>query len=256
MLLAASCGATAGAFRLVEADGDRIEILGSGDGVSILVTTGRTKLLIATGTDRSAFGNAFDRVTIGPGSQPAIVLLAGSGRSLNVPTAAIDLFPDAETFAVHPLQSGSTADPELATVSALPRNPIRFTLDGRLAVVVESLSADSDGGFAWRASISRDTSRIAVISSLDHAGLFTWSDPVSTLIVAGTTGNSDRNPSETIAIIGSAATLQPPDDSAGSPGRGQSPDHILPVRPGSVATVTFRDSGIKLTSDDLMYSSG
>ena len=256
ILLAASCGAAAGAIRLVRADGDRIEILGSGDGVSIRITTGRSELLIVTGTDRTAFGNVYDRITVGPGSRPDIVLLAGSGRSLNVPTSALDLFPEAEVFAIHPLLAGSTGHSELATVSPLPRNPIRITLDERLVVLVESLPIDGDGAFAWRASITRGISRIVVISSLAHAKLFTWIQPVSALVVAGDAGNPDGPHSDATAIIGSATTLLAPDDDAGPDEPNQLNGHILPVRPGSVATATFLESGIKLTSDDRMYRAG
>ncbi len=256
LLLAASFGAAAGAVRLIQADGDRIKILGSGDGVAILITTGQTDLLIATGTDRTAFGNAYDRVSIGPGSRPDIVLVAGSGHSLNVPISAIELFPDADAFALHPMETGAAGDTNLAAVPQIPRNPIRFTLDGQLVVIVESLPTGDDGTFAWRAIITRDTSRIGVISSLEHADAFTWSDSVSALVVAGDAAGADGGPINTTAIIGPADSLEPPVKATSLGSTGHDVGNVVPVRPGSVATATFVDSGIELTSDDLMYDSG
>ena len=123
-------------------------------------------------------------------------------------------------------------------------------------VTVESHPVDDNGVFAWRASIARDASRIVVISSLEHADLFTWSQPVSALVVAGDAGISVGAYSDFAAIIGSATTLLPPDDGARSGDADQLPRYIVPVRPGSVATATFVDSGIKLTSDDRMYRAG
>jgi hypothetical protein len=60
--------------------------------------------------------------------------------------------------------------------------------------------------------------------------------------------------SEATAILGPAATVLPPDDGAASGDPDRLPRHIVPIRPGSVATAAFVDSGVKLTSDDRMYS--
>ena len=255
VMLAASCGAAFGAFTLARAAGDRVEILGSGDDVSILITTGRTELLIATGTDRTAFGNAYDRISIAPGSRPDILLVAGDGQSHNVPTSAIRLFPDAHTYAIHPLPAGPTTDSGLAQLSPIPRNPIRFTLDDRIVVVVESVTIDADEGtFAWRAVVTRETTRIAVVSAVEHADRFTWAEPVSALVVAANAGGPIDRPVDAAAIVGSAKTLDLPDDGGGTTVPGQGPAHIVPVRPGSVATLTFVRSGVEVTSDDRIYS--
>ena len=255
LLLAASFGAAVGAVRLVRADGDRVKILGSGDGVSILITTGRTDLLIATGTDRTAFGNAYDSVAIGPGSRPDIVLVAGSGHSLNVPTSAIELYPDAETFAIHPLETGPAGRHQPRSGAPIPRNPIRFTLDGRITVIVESLPIDEDGAFAWRAIITREQRGSR---SFPHASMPTCSPgpirspPSSSQLMLG----RDGGPINATAIIGPAAEPRTTGRSNPPEHHGTSPSSRCARPPGQRGHSDIRRSGIELTSDDRMYGTG
>lgn len=249
LMLVASSGAAFGAFRLVRADGDRVEVLGSGADVSIRVTTGRAELLIATGTDRTAFGNAYARVSVAPRSQPDVLLLAGSNRSLNVPTFATDAFPGSIVYAIHPMDAEATGVDDLSALAPLPRNPLRFTLDERIVVVVESVPIEGEDGFAWRALISRDRSRIAVLSSLAHEDLFTWTDPVSVVVPAGGASFPVGLDSSVAAIVGPAAALDLDVPAEGA----EQASHVVPVRPGSIATMTFVDAAIELTSDDRTY---
>ena len=255
LMLAASTGAALGAVRLARAEGDRVQILGSGDNVSILITTGRSDVLIATGTDRTAFGNAYGSASLAPGSRPDILLVAGSDKSLNVPTSAIDLFADTDAYAIHPLRAGATADSGLERLATLPRNPIRFTLDNRIVVVIESIQIEADGtAFAWRLVIARENSRIAVVSSAEHADRFPWADPVSVFVFAADATVGSDLPIDAAAVVGSAAALEPPSNPAGAVISDEYPAYVAPVRPGSVATLTFVRSGIELTSDDRIYS--
>ena len=255
LMLAASIGAAFGTVTLARAEGDRVQILGSGDNISILVTTGRSEVLIATGTDRTAFGNAYDTASIAPGSRPDILLIAGSGQSLNVPTSAVDWFADTSAYALHPLRAETTAGTGLERLGTLPRNPIRFTLDNRIVVVIESLPTEADGtAFAWRVVISRENSRIAVVSAAEHADRFAWADPVSIVILAADANEARDLPIDAAAIIGPAVSLEPPDDSSDVAISNNYPARIVPVRPGGVATLTFVRSGVELTSDDRIYS--
>lgn len=249
-------GAVAGAFAVVRGTGNRIQVLGSGDAVSILITASQSRMLIVTGNDRTAFGNAIDRATRGVGNAPDILVVVGSGDLLAAPANALELFYPNGRYAGHPIDTSELDEPRMSNLEALPANPVRVTLADQVAVVFESKSApDDDDTYAWRATVSHLSSRVAIVSEGDHVSLFDWSSPVSALVVAGNVSSSPFDVSGAQVIVGAASELDPNDADVQEWRAGNStPLRVVPVRPGDLATLTFEVGGLDLTSDDQITS--
>ncbi len=245
-------GAVAGAFAVVRETGNRIQVLGSGDAVSVLITAGQSQLLIVTGNDRTSFGNAIDRATRGPGNAPDILVVAGSGDLLVAPAYALELFDPNGRYAAHPIHTRESNEPRLANLDPVPANPVRMTLADSVAVVIESTPVPSDDDtYAWRATVTHQSTRVAIVSEGGHVSLFDWPSPVSALVVAGIASGAPARVSGAQVIVGAASELDPSDAHVQDWGTSASaPLRIVPVRPGDMATLTFESAGLALTSDD------
>lgn len=247
VLLAAAVGIAAGTWRTVGAAGDRVEVLGSGDAVSVLVTSGQSRLLIATGKDRTAFGNAFDQVKTAPRMRLDIVLVGGSYQLLNAPAYIIETFSPRQTFAIHPLNAAELEDPGLDTIEQLPVNPVRITLGADVSVVVESVPTPDGEAFAWRATITRASSVVAVISDGSHVPLFAWPQPVSAVVFAAGGTAEMANGINARAVIASASEVGVAATRSDAAVEDAKTRNVIPVRPGGVASIEFVEGGLRVT---------
>lgn len=169
----------------------RVVLLGSGSRLSVLVTDGDARLLIATGDDPVAFANALARARHPTTRRIDVLLVAGEGPFLVAPASLRDDPRVRLRASLGPL-TGSAEAVALAGegVAPLP-SPRRIRLGDEVSVRVESAAVEPegevDGGAgAWRATVRRGATTVAILSDGRAAAAFDPLGPVSALVVAGT----------------------------------------------------------------------
>lgn len=225
--------------------GDRIVMLGAGTTLSVLVTSGSTRLLLATGSNRTDFANAFEAAMPFGVRRIDVVLIAGYGANLVVPSRALDQLDPAFAAAVHPLAAGDAARHFPEGPPAPLDNPTRIRLSDDVSLTLETTpSASSDTArLSWRVLIQRGRTTVAVLSSAEAYVDFTWSDTLSALIVVdGPVASVDDFAAA--AVAGPASGM----DANRLQAMNSHPSvrYAIEVRPASVSEMRFVEGGLRL----------
>lgn len=227
--------------------GDRIVMLGAGNTLSVLVTSGSTRLLLATGSSRTDFANAFEAAMPFGIRRIDVVLVAGYGTNLVVPSRALDQLDPPFAAAVHPLAAGDAARHFPAGPPAPLDGSTRIRLGDRVSLTLETATTtgSENARLNWRALIQRGRTTVAVLSSAEAYDDFAWSVPLSALIVVD--GSIDSVDELAAAAVAGPAIGMDADRlramSANSTVR-----YAIEVRPAAAIEMRFVEGGLRLPS--------
>lgn len=236
----------------------QVAFLGSGSRLSLLITDGPARLLLATGDNRIEFGNALAQVRPVFARRIDLLLLAGSGASLQVPLA-IGRDPHARSVATLGPLPPSVEASELASIPPMP-TPRHIQLGPSVGVMLETAlpyGADpGTDGLAWRATIERGETRIVVLSDGTAAELFDPAPPASVLAVSGKAPLVAWDLEPAVALATSADEVDGQEQRDAPPARGGGPSWGFRVYPGEALRLRFVDGGIALPSESANAMTG
>ena len=235
----------------------QVAVLGSGNRLSLLVTDGPARLILATGDDPIQFENALTRVRPIFARRIDVLLIAGSGRSLDVPLAAHG-DPHVRTLAaLAPLPRSAEAE-EIGAIPAFT-SPQRIRLGPNVSVTVETVlpfGADPEEDFpAWRAIIARGETRVVVLSDSEAAALFP-PEPASVLVVSGDDPVAAWELAPAVVLVANAESIGGPELRAAFSENERKPRWGFRVFPGEALRLRFVAGGIELPAEPAQPLSG
>ena len=235
----------------------QVAILGSGNRLSLLVSDGPSRLVLATGDDPIQFENALICVSPIFARRINVLLIAGSGRSLNVPLA-VRGNPHVRTLAaLAPLPRTAEAA-EIGRIREFT-TPQRIQLGPNVSVTVETVlpfGADPEEDFpAWRAIIARGATRVAVLSDSEAAALFP-PVPASVLVVSGDDPVAAWELAPAVVLVSNAESIGGPELRAAFSEEERGPRWGLRVFPGEALRLRFAPGGIEIPAEPAQQLTG
>lgn len=172
--------ASTGAMWSREMSAAGVHILGGGTRVGLLITQDNTRILVVNGSDVAAFGNALSEARKPGFNRIDVMIVTGNDSAMAVAARNLATIDARQVIALGPLvMEDSLPWPP----NTIPGSGQQMTIGDNLMVQFESVSEEDVDDSGWRIKVVTSAGTIAMLSDAAHIADFSWSEPISALVL-------------------------------------------------------------------------